>query len=220
MNRKKITVVVPIRKGSQRILNKNFKPFAEKNLLAIKLDTLTKINVIDEIIINTDSELALEIADEYGVGKFKRDPYFATSECNNSEFFQNMAQTTETDYLIYSPCTAPLVKETTYYDFINRFINCVESGFDSLITVTELKHHMWLDGKPINYDPHDSPNTQNLPDILKLTYSISMIIRDVMIECRNVVGKKPMFYRIDDLEGIDVDNQVDFDFAEFVYKRD
>ena len=82
---------------------------------------MTKINVIDEIIVNTDSELALEIADEYGVGKFKRDPYFATSECNNSEFFQNMAQTTETDYLIYSPCTAPLVKEVTYYDFINRF---------------------------------------------------------------------------------------------------
>ena len=57
MNRKKITVVVPIRKGSQRILNKNFKPFAGKNLLAIKLDTLTKINVIDEIIIVSDQEM-------------------------------------------------------------------------------------------------------------------------------------------------------------------
>ena len=46
-----------------------------------------------------------------------------------------------------------------------------------------------------------------------------MIKREVMLECRNVVGKKPMFYRIDDLEGIDVDNQIDFDFAEFIYNR-
>ena len=37
-----------------------------------------------------------------------------------------MAETTDTDYLIYSPCTAPLVKEKTYYDFINRFINGID----------------------------------------------------------------------------------------------
>jgi CMP-N,N'-diacetyllegionaminic acid synthase len=220
MNRKKITAVVPVRKGSQRIINKNFKKFANKNLLEIKLDILTQINIIDEIIVNTDSELALDIADKYGVSKFKRESYFATSKCNNSEFFHNMAETTDTDYLIYSPCTAPLILEGTYYDFINRFINCLENGYDSLTTVVELKHHMWLDGKPLNYDPIDSPNTQDLPDILKLTYGISMIPKKIMIENRNIIGNNPMFYRINDFEGIDIDNQVDFDFAEFIYNRD
>ena len=42
MGRKKLTAVVPIRKGSQRIKNKNFKPFAGKNLLRIKLEMLKK----------------------------------------------------------------------------------------------------------------------------------------------------------------------------------
>ncbi len=75
MSREKITVVVPVRKGSQRVKNKNFKPFAGSNLLKVKLDILKQVNVIDEIIVNTDSEIALEIADEYNVGKIVREDY-------------------------------------------------------------------------------------------------------------------------------------------------
>ena len=85
------------------------------------LITLVFSEVIEKIIVNTDSDKALEIADKYGVSKKEREPYFASNECTNSEFFQNMAETTDTDYLIYSPCTAPLVEESTYYDFINSW---------------------------------------------------------------------------------------------------
>ena len=54
MSREKITVVVPVRKGSQRVKNKNFKPFADSNLLKVKLDVLKQVNVIDDIVVNTD----------------------------------------------------------------------------------------------------------------------------------------------------------------------
>jgi len=59
MSRKKITAVVPIRKGSQRIIDKNFIPFVDgKSLLEVKLEILKKITLIDEIIVNTDSDKA------------------------------------------------------------------------------------------------------------------------------------------------------------------
>ena len=220
MSRKKITAVVPIRKGSQRILDKNFIPFfGDKSLLEVKLDVLKNISTIDEIIVNTDSQRAMDIADRYGVSKKEREDYYASNECTNSEFFENMAQTTDTDYLIYSPCTAPLVKESTYYDFINRFINGINNGHDSLTTVNVLKHHMWLDGKPLNYNPSKSPNTQHLPDIFKLTYSISIIDRSVMLKSKNIVGKTPHFYEVSEVEGVDVDNKIDFDFAQFLYGK-
>ena len=51
---------------------------------------------------------------------------------------------------------------------------------------------MWLDGKPLNYDPKNSPNTQDLPDIYKLTYSISIIERNAMLEHKNIVGNYPL----------------------------
>ena len=218
MSREKITVVVPVRKGSQRVKNKNFKPFADSNLLKVKLDVLKQVDVIDDIVVNTDSNIALQIADEYAVSKCVREDYYASSECNNSEFFQNIAENTNTDYIIYSPCTAPLIKVDTYYDFINRFRNA-KDRYDSLTTVTDIKQHLWLNEKPMNYKPSDSPNTQDLPDIVSLTYGISIISKENMIKHRNVVGKKPLFYKLDDFEAIDIDNPIDFEFAEFIYKK-
>ncbi len=218
MSREKITVVVPVRKGSQRVKHKNFKPFANSNLLKIKLDVLKQINVIDEIIVNTDSEVAMKIADEYDVNTCEREDYYASSECNNSEFFENIAENTDTDYIIYSPCTAPLIKVDTYYDFINRFRNA-KDRYDSLTTVTDVKEHLWLNEKPLNYDPNNSPNTQDLPNIVSLTYGISIISKKDMIKYRNIVGKKPLFYKVDDFEAVDVDNPIDFEFAEFIYNK-
>ena len=218
MSREKITVVVPVRKGSQRIKNKNFKPFVDSNLLKVKLDVLKQVNVIDEIIVNTDSDIALQIADEYNVSKCIREDYYASSKCNNSEFFQNIAENTNTDYIIYSPCTAPLIKVDTYYDFINRFRNA-KDRYDSLTTVTDVKQHLWLDEKPMNYNPSDSPNTQDLPDIVSLTYGISIISKVDMIKHRNIVGEKPLLYKLDDFEAVDIDNPIDFEFAEFLYKK-
>ena len=80
----KLVAVVPIRKGSQRVKHKNFRPFAGKNLLIHKIRMLKKLDFIDEIIINTDSDKAISIAKKMDVKYFKRDkisfylmiPYF------------------------------------------------------------------------------------------------------------------------------------------------
>ena len=40
-----------------------------------------------------------------------------------------------------------------------------------------------------------------------------------MLKYKNVVGKNPLFYVMDDLESVDIDTPIDFDFAEFLYKR-
>ena len=46
----KLVAVIPVRKGSQRVKNKNFKPFGSKNLLIHKIETLKKLDFLDEII--------------------------------------------------------------------------------------------------------------------------------------------------------------------------
>ena len=216
--RKTITAIVPVRKGSQRVKNKNFKNFAGTNLLNIKLNILKKVKTIDKIIVSTDSEIAIEIAKKHNIEFHVRDKYYASSECSNSEFFKNLGECCEGDYLMYTPVTAPLIKTQTYYDFINRFSNVLEN-YDSMLTSSYVKDHMWLDGKPINYDPTNAPNTQDLPDIMKLTYGISIISKENMIKYKNVVGKKPTFYLLEGEETMDIDTPLDFEFAEFLYKK-
>ena len=53
MKKGKLTAIVPVRAGSQRVKNKNTKPFANSNLLKIKLETLKKVSMIDNIVVIT-----------------------------------------------------------------------------------------------------------------------------------------------------------------------
>lgn len=217
MNRKKITAVIPIRKGSQRVPNKNFKEFYEgKNLLELKIENLLQIQLIDEIVVNTDSEDAIKIAKKYGISYFEREPYYASSECSQSDFFRNLAETTNSDIVIHTPCTSPLIKVDTMYDAINRFII---SNNDSCNAVGLVKEYLWLDNKPLNYKiiNNNVPNSQDLPNVLKLTFGFNIISRELMIKRSNVVGFNPLFYIVDEIEETDIDTQLDFDFAKFLY---
>jgi CMP-N-acetylneuraminic acid synthetase len=217
MSRKKITAVIPIRKGSQRVPDKNFKDFYKgKSLLELKIESLKEIELIDDIVVNTDSDLAIEIAKKLGVSYFRREDYYASSKCTNSEHWENLSQTTDSDFIMHTPCTAPLIKSSTYYDFINRFML---SDNDSVNTVGLVKDYMWLDNKPLNYDVTKVQNSQDLPDVYKLTFGISMISKQLMLKKRNLVGNNPLFYLVDEIEEIDIDTPLDFEFAKFMYKK-
>ena len=216
MKKGKLTAVVPVRAGSQRVKNKNRKPFADSNLLKIKLETLKKISMIDNIVVNSDSDEMLDIALSYGVSTHKREEYYASSECNNSEFFKHIAETTNSDYILCSHVTSPLISAETYFSCVDKFMN---SNIENLVTVCDVKDHMWLDGKPLNYNPSESPNSQDLPDIVGVTYGISILSKDDMVKHKNVITDNPYFYRLDEIESIDIDTEFDFMVAEYVYKK-
>ena len=216
MKKGKLTAVVPVRAGSQRVKNKNTKPFADSNLLKIKLETLKKISMIDNIVVNSDSDEMLDIALSYGVSTHKREEYYASSECDNSEFFKHIAETTNSDYILCSHVTSPLISAETYFSCVDKFMN---SNIENLVTVCDVKDHMWLDGKPLNYNPSESPNSQDLPDIVGVTYGISILSKDDMVKHKNVITDNPYFYRLDEIESIDIDTEFDFMVAEYVYKK-
>ena len=57
----KITAVIPIRSGSQRVKDKNLRPFANTTLMENKINSLLQVPELDSIIVNTNSEEAIEI---------------------------------------------------------------------------------------------------------------------------------------------------------------
>lgn len=57
----KITAVIPIRSGSQRVEDKNLRPFANTTLMENKIEMLLNVQELDNIIVNTNSEEAIEI---------------------------------------------------------------------------------------------------------------------------------------------------------------
>ena len=70
---RKITAVIPVRKGSIRVKNKNIKPFGNSSLLELKIDLLKQVVGIENIIVNSDSQEMLDIAERKNVNTFLRD---------------------------------------------------------------------------------------------------------------------------------------------------
>ena len=214
-----ITSIIPVRKGSQRVKNKNKNAFSGSSLLEIKISQMLKLqkwNKINEIIVTSDDDDMLEIASNMGVSTHKRDEYYASSEATNSEFFENLSELdTINNYIMYSPVTSPLISFETYNEVIVMFRN----NPSNIVTVSPVKHHLWLDGNPLNYSIDQSPNSQDLPDIYSINYGISIISKSDMYKFKNVVTRTPNFVVLDEIEGVDIDTELDFQVAEILYNK-
>jgi len=216
INNKDLTAIVPVRLGSQRVKDKNIKKFSDSNLIEIKLNELSKVNKIDKIILTSDSEEMLEIGKKFNVITHKRDKYFASSEASNSEFFLNLTEICKSNYVLYSPVTSPLISCET----INECINYFEvHNLKNLATTSLVKHHLWLNGKPLNYEIDKSPSSQDLPDIHAINYACCIIERNLMKENKNVVSSEVVFKILDEIESIDIDTELDFLTAEYIYNK-
>lgn len=216
----KIKAMVAVRSGSVRVQNKNIKPFAGSTLLDLKLQQLKRIPNLDGVVVNSNSDEMLAIAEKYGCEPVKRDEYYASNSVSMSDVYKNMAENFSGDIVAYINVTNPLLKDETIVKAIETYKSFVESGeFDSLNSAHLIKEFMFKDNLPINYDLRHQPRSQDLPDIAALNFAISIISKEKMIECKNVVGYKPNIYVIDEVEATDIDNPIDFEFAEFVFKK-
>ena len=213
-----LTAVIPVRKGSQRVEDKNLRLFNKKNLLTHKIEKLKKIKGIDKIVINTDSEKAIKIAKDHGVNYWKREDYFASSKCSNSEFWAHIADTTDSKFIMFTNCTSPLVKIETYKVILEKF-DQIKDSYDSLNTVTDEKQFLFSDNKALNFDSKKAPNSQNLPEIVKLNFAVNILSKNLMSSSKSVLGKKPYLFKLDEIEGFDIDTVFDFEFAEYMHKK-
>ncbi len=214
----KIKALVAVRSGSQRVVNKNIRPFAGSSLLGIKLQQLKRIPNLDGVVVNSNDEEMLKIARGLGCETVKREEYYASNQVSMSDVYRNMAENFDGDVVAYINVTNPLLRDETITNAIEEYKK-LEEKHDSLNSAHLIKEFLFKDNLPINYDLRNQPRSQDLPDIAALNFAVSIISRENMIECKNVVGYRPNIYLIDEVEATDIDNQIDFDFAEFMYKR-
>lgn len=212
----KIKALVAVRSGSQRIQNKNIRPFAGKSLLEIKLNQLLNIKLLDGVVVNSNDDKMLQFAQKMGCEVIKRDEYFASNNVSMSEVYKNMAENFNGDIIVYANVTNPLLCDYTIEKAIQTYLIRSED-YDSLNSAHLIKEFMFENGRPINYDLKKQPRSQDLPNIYALNFALNIIEKNTMIECSNVVGRKPLIWEIDEIEATDIDNPIDFEFAEYVY---
>lgn len=213
-----IKALIAVRSGSERVKNKNTRNFADSTLLEIKIKQLARIQHIDGIVVNSNDPTMLEIARNLNCETVCRDQFFAEASTSMSDVYVNMAENFAADQIAYCNVTNPLVEDRTIEKAIEMFFS-LRKPHISINTAHLIKEFMYLDGRAINYDPRNQPRSQDLPDVYALNFAVNIISRFDMIRYKNIVCPNPVLLPVGEIEAIDIDSELDFEIAEFLFKR-
>lgn len=215
----KITAVIPVRAGSRRLANKNILPFANSNLLVHKIRQLKQVKEIDEIIVSTDSNEMIEMAIAEGVNYQRRpDEYCDEKTKTFNEVVEYIANTVDTDILMWTPCVCPIVNADSYSKAVKTFLTKSDK-YDSVVSALLLKEYIFDENGPVNFSIEHHVPSQKLPEWHIITNGFFIAKRKDMADWKFVYGKNPLLVEVSKFEAIDIDDASDFKLAEYIFKN-
>lgn len=204
--------------NSERVPNKNLKDFNGKPLFHHVLSALQNSNLIDEVIINTDSDKIVESASFFSKVKIHNRPKEICGDfVSMNDIINYDLENSNGDLYLQTHSTNPLLKSETITKAIEEFKN---SDKDSLFSVTKLQTRLyWKDGKPVNHNPEELLRTQDLPPLFEENSNIFIFTKESFAIAGNKrIGLNPFLFEMDKLEAIDIDEPHDFIMAEAIQK--
>jgi CMP-N-acetylneuraminic acid synthetase len=203
---------VPIKKNSERIVNKNFKKIYKKKLYKILIDKLKKLSCFDEIIIDTDSKEILDYCSRNKVKTIKRLKKLTSKNTNGndlSRYWYKKFPFYDLYFTIHVTC--PFLKPKTIINACNFLKK--NKNYNSILLGEFMYDWFWYKGKPINHSVKLPIRTQELIPVIKDSTALYGIKVSQFKKGNWRVGDKPFFQKIDAIEAIDIDNHIDLKIA-------
>jgi CMP-N-acetylneuraminic acid synthetase len=212
----KIVAIVPIKLNNERLPGKNTRRFVDGTpLIQFILSALLKVSELNEIYVFCSDEAIKEYLPQ-GVTFLKRDTSLDRSETKGNQILEKFIDTVDADIYVLSHATAPFTKPES----ISKCIQNVLSGeFDSAFLAQRLNDLMWTDAGALNFNSHDVPRTQDLPNIYAESSGAYIFTKNVFKEYKSRYGQKPYICEVSTIESIDIDYPEDFKIANAIYKE-
>lgn len=223
----KIAFFLPTRKGSERVKNKNTRPFAgiQGGLIENKIQQLLATKHIDEIILSTNDEVCMEVAQKFindsRLRIIPRPDNLCLSTTNLQDLICYVPTITEAEHILWGHVTTPLTGADQYDKGIELYLSKLNEGYDSLVGVSELKNFLLnKNGKLINNTTSIPwPRTQDLEPLYEINHTMFLAKREVYEVYKNRIGEKPLLHVMDEIHSFDIDWEDDFTIAEIMYKN-
>lgn len=221
-----IAFFLPTRKGSERVKNKNTRPFAgiEGGLVENKVRQLLDTKRIDEILFSSNDETCMEVADKLKDSRLRiipRPEELCLSTTNLQDLICYVPTITDAEHILWGHVTTPLCGADQYDAGIQLYLDKLHEGYDSLVGVKELKNFLLnKEGKLVNNTTDIPwPRTQDLEPLYEINHTMFLAKREVYVEQKNRIGQKPLLHVMDEMHSFDIDWEEDFTIAEVMYKN-
>jgi CMP-N-acetylneuraminic acid synthetase len=229
-----VVAIVPARGGSKGIPKKNIKFLAGKPMIAYTIEAARGCAAIDRVIVSTDSNDIAAVARDWSAEvPFLRPADLAADHVTDLPVFQHALawlstqQRFEPSIVVHLRPTAPLRRPEHIAAGIERL---VQTNADSVRSVCRAKQHpqkMWAmhDGYLTPFisndklaEPYNMPRQQLTPAYVQ-NGSVDVTWRRTIMENGSMTGRRIAALEMDPSESINIDDELDFQMAEWILAR-
>ena len=225
INNRKVLAIIPARKGSKRLPNKNILPLDGKPLISWTIEASIRSNYIDDTIVSTDSDEIIAVAQSYGVmTPFIRPEHLSTDTATTSDVILHALEyvinnNSVYDIVIILQPTSPLRDSV---DIDKALEMLVDLKGDGVISVCSCEHNpLWSNILPDDGNLNDfikseikGKRGQDLPHYYRFNGAIYTYLISKFIDNKGVFySKKTYAYIMEQCNSVDIDTQLDFVIA-------
>ncbi len=216
---KKYVGIVAVKGNSERIPKKNIRPFANTTLLDLKLQQLSGVTSLDEIVVSSEDSNLLDIASKYKVTLHHRDPLYSQSTISMNKVFNYLSREVTGTEIVWIPVTVPLAGTEFYQKIIEFYDQEKPPSYDCLLGANRVNKYIIYNNNPLNFQINSWPRSQDIIGTYELNFAIRIAPRKKIIEWNGLFGTNPYYYEIDNSLIIDIDCPIDFEICEYLYKK-
>ena len=219
--KQRIAALVPMRHHSERVSEKNYRLFAGQPLYHHIVRSLLGCPLITEVVIDTDSPVVMEDARHHfpQVRLMERPEHLRDGNIPMNDVLLHSVTQVKADYYIQTHSTNPLLRTETISQAIKSLLDSYPKH-DSLFSVTRIQTRLWdSSGRAVNHDPAILLRTQDLPPLYEENSCLYIFTRSTLETWHNRIGERPLMFEIDRVEAWDIDEELDFRTAEFLYNE-
>ncbi len=229
----KILGIIPARGGSKRIIGKNMKLLNGKPLTQYILEEATKSDLLNDIVVSSDSEGVLELAKSFErIITVRRPDELCTDESPAIDYVKHVIAWMKKhhkktyDIIVIMQPTSPLTLQEDIDGTIQLLLDSEKA--DSAVSIVKLNqviHPFKLKKlqkgylKPFVKAEKFIRSASELPDVYTRNGSI-YVFRLGNVEKGIIAGDDCLAYIMPEERSVDINEQIDFEFAEFLlYKQ-
>ncbi|NJP04124.1 MAG: acylneuraminate cytidylyltransferase family protein [Chloroflexaceae bacterium] len=219
MSQPTLVALVPMRHQSQRVPGKNYRPLAGKPLYHHILQKSASLSLISTVVINTDSPVIIEgvSRDFPQVRLLERPEHLRADTVPTNDILLYDVSQVPADFYLQTHSTNPLLSIATITQAIEQFLDHYPI-YDSLFSVTRLQTRLWdALARAVNHNPAMLLRTQDLPPIYEENSCLYLFTRALLERRHNRIGERPLLFTMERHEAWDIDEEIDFRIAEFLY---
>jgi CMP-N,N'-diacetyllegionaminic acid synthase len=231
VSKKKILWLIAARCGSKSIPDKNIKLLGGYPLISYRIKSALNSKFTNDVWVSTDSEIYANISKEFGATvPFIRPDFLASDEASSMDVVLHsmdfaLKNELEYDYIGLLEPTSPfigseLLDEAINYLFSNKAASAIVATRESRPnSVFVQKNSVFLDDladnlKTLNKIGRQSFNTEITP-----SGGFYISKWNDFIENRTFYSEKTLSYLVDDISGLEIDEPLDWQFAEFIVEK-